>query len=300
MSGDFPKNVLHIGIVKAASTTLQEHLFSRHSGLHHLGVPWRNEKLAIAFTGMQRDEVYDFNPGELRSACEGELHVAAESGRVASLSSESFSICDRANRIMLAERLAEAYGPAKVVAVLRNQLDWLSSRYVHNYVKPVPETRLNFDDWLVTHWWRDTFSYRHHADFDTMLRVYEGVFGSENVHVLLFEDLVADKATFVTELAGIANINAAEAVSLTAEAHNEKRAHNLGYIRRRFGILPRVSFRKYLPAMTYDAISKLFGGRMTPSYSEAWRREIEDYYRIGNARVAKRYGIDLGGRGYPV
>ena len=287
-------------MVKAASTTLQEHLFSRHSGLHHLGVPWRNDRLAESFTSMLRDEVYHFDSARLRSACEAEIETAAKESRIASLSAEAFTVCDRANRVMTAERLREAFGPAKVVVVLRNQIDWLSSRYVHNYVKPIPETRLDFDDWLVSHWWRDTFSYRHHADFDTMLRVYEGVFGMENVHVLLFEDLAKDRAAVITDLATLANIDVAEALKHTAAAHNEKRATHLGYLRRRLRVLPEVSFRRYLPDSIYDALTSSVGGRMNPTYSEKWRLEIEEYYRDGNAKVAQRYKIDLGARGYAV
>jgi hypothetical protein len=292
--------IIHVGIVKAASTTLQEHLFARHSGLHHVGGPWRSQALAVGFGNLTATEVYDFDACGLRALCAAELDAAAGAGRVASFSAEAFTICDRANRVMTAERLREVCGPAKIVAVLRNQIDWLSSRYVHNYVKSIPETRLDFDDWLYSHWKRDTFSYRHHADFDTMLRVYGDVFGMENVHVLLLEDLIADKHDFVSRLCTIMGVDADEGIKLLATAHNEKRGSRLGYLRRRFGLLPDVAFSPMVPKPLYDAVTAMAGGKMDPVFTDAWRHEVEDYYRTGNRRVAERFGIDLGARGYAV
>jgi hypothetical protein len=292
--------IIHIGIVKAASTTLQEHLFARHGGLHHIGAPWRDEALSLGFNDLTSTEVYDFDAGGLRALCAAELDTAAQAGRVASFSAEAFSICDRANRVMMAERLREVCGPAKIVAVLRNQIDWLSSRYVHNYVKSIPETRLDFDDWLYSHWKRDTFTYRHHADFDTMLRVYGDVFGKENIHVLLLEDLIADKREFVAKLCAIMGIDGEEGVKLLATAHNEKRGSKLGYLRRRLGFLPNVAFSQMMPKPIYDLVTAMAGGKMNPQISDEWRREIEDYYRFGNARVAASYDLDLRARGYAV
>ena len=260
--------VIHVGIVKAASTTLQE--------------------------------VYNFDSGELQALFASEQNAATATGRIASLSAEAFSICDRANRVMTAERLREVCGPAKIIAVLRNQIDWVSSRYVHNYVKSIPETRLKFDDWLYSHWKRDTFSYRHHADFDTMLRVYSDIFGVENVSIVLLEDLIFDKHKFVTDLCTMIGINTQEGIELLETAHNEKRGSKLGYMRRRLGFLPNVAFSQILPKPLYELAGKLTGGKMNPVFTDEWRNEIENYYRSGNRNVADRFGIDLGARGYTV
>jgi len=292
--------IIHVGIVKAASTTLQEHLFARHSGLYHIGAPWRSQALNLGFNNLTSSEVYNFDKSELQALCAREMDLAARAGRIASVSAEAFSICDRANRVMMAERLREVCGPSKIVAVLRNQIDWLSSRYVHNYVKSIPETRLKFDDWLYSHWKRDTFSYRHHADFDTMLRVYSDVFGSENVSIVLFEDLISDKSKFVSDLCTVIGVDPQEGIELLETAHNEKRGSKLGYMRRRLNFLPNVAFSQVLPKPVYELVGRLTGGKMDPKFSEEWRLQIENYYRVGNRNVADRFGINLGVRGYAV
>ena len=292
--------VIHIGIVKAASSTLQEHLFARHSGLHHIGTPWRSEALNRGFNSMIRSEIYDFDTEGLRSLWLAELEQAAGLGRMISLSFEAISMCDRANRVMMAERLHEVCGPAKIIVVLRNQIDWLSSRYVHNYVKPIPETRLEFNDWLYSHWKRDTFSYRHHADFDTMLRVYEDIFGAENINVVLLENLASDKHQFLVDICTSIGIDHDEATELLTTAHVEKRSSRLGYLRRRLGLLPNVTFSEVVPKPLYDLAGKMMGGKMEPTYTDSWRQEIENYYRVGNRRVAERYGLSMGECGYAV
>lgn len=292
--------VVHIGLVKAASSTLQEHLFARHSGLHHLGTPWTSEPLSLAFNELTSAEVYDFDLRNCRDLCTVELERAAAANKVPSVSAEAFSICERANRVMIAERIHAACGPAKIVVVLRNQLDWLASRYVHNYLKPIPETRLRFNDWLFSHWRRDTFSYRHHADYDTLLRVYEEVFGPENVYVLLLEALHGDREKFVGDLCSTMGVDPVEGVGLMEAKHDEKRGSRLGYMRRRLDILPNVAFSKILPAPLHTLATKLVGGKMEPKYSDAWRSDIEDYYRAGNVRIAQRYGLPLAEHGYPV
>ena len=294
------RTIIHIGIVKAASSTLQGDLFALHSGLHHIGVPWRTEALSLGFNNLTSSEIYNFDTDELRALCAMEQDAAAKVNRIASVSAEAFSICDRANRVMIAERLHGVCGPSKIVAVLRNQIDWLSSRYVHNYAKSIPETRLKFDDWLYSHWKRDTFSYRHHADFDTMLRVYGDVFGMENIHVMLLEDLIADKRDFVLRLCEIMGIEAEEGFNLLASAHREKRSSRLGYMRRRLGLLPNIAFSQKIPKPIYDAVTLMVGGKMNPVFTDEWRSEIENYYRAGNRNVAARFGIDLGARGYAV
>jgi len=52
---------IHIGFPKTATTTLQNHLFSKHPGIHYLGKPYRDDDLTgmIRSLVMQESTVYN-------------------------------------------------------------------------------------------------------------------------------------------------------------------------------------------------------------------------------------------------
>lgn len=96
-----------------------------------------------------------------------------------------------------------------ILVVLRNQIDHLQSLYAEKVVTwpPSPSfdsaSKFYFEQSL-----NDRPSLRHNQlleqfNFYNTISCYADVFGSENIHILLFEDLLYNKAFFIKQLAKI-------------------------------------------------------------------------------------------------
>ena len=292
--------VLHIGLVKAASSTLQQDLFNLHSGFHHMGVPWPNNNVRNMLRSIIQAEVEEFEPDQLRHYIETHRSAAIFANKVPSVSWEAFTLFDRSNRVMVADRLQQVFGEAKILVVLRRQRDWLASRYVHQFLKPRPETRLNFSDWLWTHWRRPDLSYRQRLDYFALCRTFEKKFGRENVGIFLFEQLNSQADIFLTDFCDFAGVQPEEGIIHMRNRHREPRGSRLGYLRRKIGIFPNQEFSRVVPKPIYNAAGAMFGGSMTPTYTKEWVDRLDDYYAPRNRSLAEAYDLPLEQYGYPV
>ena len=103
--------------------------------------------------------------------------------------------------------LAELFPEASIIITLRNQVDWLLSLYKHLTAGLGVSVAkfLNFSD--------GKFHPKHRADFPNVDALgfdfaekcdrYVETFGRENVHILFYEDMVADPENFVRRVGDI-------------------------------------------------------------------------------------------------
>lgn len=285
--------VIHVGMVKAASSTLQYFLFDQHPGFYHLGSPWRRDAIEEVYGDICTRDVVKVEPNSWRELMEAEQREAKAKGKVLSLSNEAFTMYDSATRLLIAERLKRVLGDARIILVIREQRGWFASRYTHQFLKPIPETRLKFSDWLYVHWNRAPHVYRGFVDYDAIAQAYERVFGFGNIKIVLMEELAVDGESVIGDLCDFIGVDRGLGTSLMRKKHHEPRGSRLGYLRRKAGILPNVSFKGLLPAPAYDLLTKGFGGRMEPVFPEGWEERISEHYREGNRALAERYGLLL-------
>ena len=197
---------VHIGYHKTATTWLQHEVFPQHPRLRPYvsGRVWNDPFLRIVVAESEGE----FDADRARAAYETGLArlgsrgpddvvvVSAErlSGHAASGGYDTFRI---------AQRLHAALPEARVLIVVRSQIDMIESEYRQLVGEGYPgriSSLWSDDQWKVPH-----FDLGHY-EYDRLVREYQQRFGADNVAVFTYEGIVAERAGFLDRLADFLGI----------------------------------------------------------------------------------------------
>lgn len=304
------KSVIHIGANKTGSTTLQRALFSRHSGLHYLGEDGAGyEVYGELLNSMIADDDLYYPADRCRDLFQQHLQQAA--GKTFLYSSEDVMTSRIPRRC--AERLKSLVPDARILLVIRNQLTAIPSFYVNHgaFLKPAPPSYyrryVSFDDWMAFQMMFSKYGALASYYYDRLLTLYADMFGSENIHVLLFEEFLDDRKTFVERLCRVLELDdVGEAMTLIDGRHERPSitARLLAYNRFRTKFFWGVSFSGYIPfgKVIAGALQRFLdsGPRAKVELSLAWQRKISSLYAKDNLALAKLYKLPLEKYGYPM
>lgn len=192
---------VHIGYHKTATTWLQHDVFPRHQALHPYvaGRVWNDpflrcivaesdgefdaERARVAYeTGLLR--LGGLEPSDV-------VVVSAErlSGHAASGGYDTFRI---------AERLHATLPAARVLIVVRSQIDMIESEYRQLVGEGYPGRISSL--WSSDAWKTASFDLGHY-EYDRLVREYHGRFGPDQVAVFTYEGIVAERDRFLDRLA---------------------------------------------------------------------------------------------------
>ncbi len=195
---------LHIGYHKTGTTYLQKEVFSKLKTINYLGRPWREEELRNFFADYKYTNDLQFNADETANKFVQIVEKILEDNRFDSslpvfISHESLLTgaewfgLEVASR---ARRLKNTFPNAKLIISFRNQADFIESNY-RNYV--IHGGKLSFDSFL-----KNSFAGRYamfpRLYYDQVFELYSDIFGSENIHVYLHEELRGDPEKTIREL----------------------------------------------------------------------------------------------------
>ncbi len=308
-----PRVVLHIGLPKTGTTSLQSDLFLPHDAWHFVGKP-----LLFTNAAMHRtvrpiveldDESYEAGLDTFRRELIEPL-LRTPRDRVV-ISEEEFStgtVRTRVDRRVIAGRLHGLFPEARVIVTVRNQLDVIPSVY-GQLINMGVLVGQSFGDWLDSERAksRGAAGRLYLFDYAALVELYDQLFGAANVKVLLFEELRADVDSYLTQLSAFIGVDPA-AVIATYQAGSGRNRNPA--VTRRHARWRR--FTNSLPFIPWEAIMIGLGVRrsfyrfleagaaLDTAYTEEQRRYIEDYYRAGNRALGERLGVGLGKFGYPV
>lgn len=306
---------IHVGYPKNASTMLQTDIFPNLPGVVYCGRRYGTER-AFATAGLDEairsisfEDSLRYDADRVRAQVAQALaELASADGRLL-ISWEAFShnVVDRG---LIAARLKELFPGAKILFVIRNQLESIESMYHFlveqggGNINPAygrPSVR-TLRAWLSD---QEDFFYRSYLEtlkYDEMHALYVRLFSPENVKVLLFEDLKQAPQDFLDELGVFLsvghipadlmqqrNARASAALGRAFRIRNWLRSNGLNFTVPRFISVP---VRKMLSGM---------GGRSAQERLSGEEREaLAARYREGNARLQAQTGKDLGAHGYSV
>jgi hypothetical protein len=197
---------VHIGYHKTATTWLQHDVFPHHPQLHSYvaGRVWKDPFLRCIVADTDRE----FDTERARAAYEqglvrlGSLGasdvvvVSAErlSGHAASGGYDTFRI---------AERLRATLPEARVLIVVRSQIEMIESEY-RQLVGEGYAGRIS-SLWSSDPWKTTGFDLGHY-EYDGLVREYQDRFGADRVAVFTYEGIVAERSRFLDRLADFVGV----------------------------------------------------------------------------------------------
>jgi hypothetical protein len=295
---------IHIGYPKSASTTLQTKLFACHSEIKSFS---KYEDRWCDFYNALKAKAPPFAGDDGPTGGFGDdvfSNLSATQRNV--ISDEGFLNQYHASHASNAEkaaRLKRLFPDAKIVVVLRNQLQLLRSFY--DYQSP----KGTIDQWLASLLTADEEGQRllRSLDFYEAVRLYTDLFGEERVQILLMEDLQDAFESFCRTLCEFMNISVEETMQLlNAPPTNDYRSVDVQLRRLRSRFLPGVPLSRFAPSVVRKPVKaalERFLARQTPARSRMSDRNASTLTRLYapcNRKLVQMTGLDLGARGYPV
>ncbi len=332
--------VLHIGVPKTATTSLQRLVFSHLPGIVYLGKPFFHGKSANErdtnpdrldsdiIRAVRDQDSIGYNGSDLKRRIDAHL-AAGGAGAVTLLSEEGLTSAGGADRGLIAARLHELFGDADIVITIRNQLTCLPSLFLHHMRKGTFPVQ-SFNDWVRdglasqrSAGAADNWMVRQH-DYYALYELYRRVFPNSRIFVLLYEQMRGENAPFASQIAEILEVDkndvarllkgaGEENVGYTAEAvevHSAYRRLRRTYARIRQRWMPWLELQRHAPLVVsgVEALRNLAIGRLNRSkgagnpahMSNDTRDTIIRYFASGNRRLMEVCGLPLCDYGYPL
>ena len=228
--------LLHVGLTKTATTTLQEALFAHHSQVFYCG----KVKGLAHREGCVTELLYEIFKPTLWQLCQlfdctypRNLYVekvlpeiSPEMVLVASWEILGNRMTEK--YVEMLKRLLQVFGGCRILFVLRHPLSRIPSEYLQNLKGHF--LRQNRRPWMgsapfitIEEWFsrlrlsaggeQNLFSYNKN------IRASVNLLGQENVGVFLFEELLADPDSYYRSICEFIGIETAEGVRLSRQQH---------------------------------------------------------------------------------
>jgi hypothetical protein len=292
---------IHVGFPKTASTTLQRHLFARHSGLGYLGKPFSETMAQVEESILRLDSfLYQESKAGLQDLVRDEISKSQHDKLL--ISHEGFLRNTRYGHHDLgttAQRLhqvfAEGLGPdstVRIIVNLRKQPDLILSHYAH-FIRGSQD---DFDSYV------ETILKNPHYDFPSSLYYYEllsyyaDLFGKDNINVVIFECLQRNREQFVGELSAILGIDAAESGRLL-EGKHQKQKDKLSDA---YLVKPKRGTAGVLGRLLASSRAETPGEPHLLALRSEQERRLADLYRDSNTLVREHFGVPLDEYDYPM
>ena len=323
----YRKPLIHIGMPKTATKTLQWRLFSRHTEVYYLGRfdgpqfqkefrigCCRNPSVYQVMDQIAYRDIFEPDFDRCKRLIKRELDHAAANHLVPVWSWESYSTDVLSKRRVRARNLSRLFDDAHILMVLRNPLALLESAYFQHLKRENVSPKLGcfrpayyqtIDQWLEEHFQGEILP---HIEYGQTVQVFADYFGLQNVHVLLFEDLVADESAFFRRVCSLMQIDAEEGLELVrGERDNERWTTSQVETMKRIVESPLSSllfkFRtraNRLRMLNLDGygIPIASGKKARAVISPEWQKEIFKAAEAGNRWLEDHLGLPLTQYGY--
>jgi hypothetical protein len=293
---------IYIGLKRSASTFLRGYFDC------HPDIVWQREGLNLLYDAL-------FCGGRLeteREVPEGSKFIIAneflatgpiigsgpdwEKNRLRPGLSSTASGC-RMDSSEIARGIKHAYPAAGVVLVLRNQIDWFRTHY-RVFMPDLPPRQHRFRDFLTT---PEGQVLLNGGFYDRALETYFDVFGRQNVHVALFEDIRDNEEAVLRSLCAFLGVREApydpryrrynsgpSDAEIKVKSWIAATGLNLQKLRALRPLAQAIRARLPTKWLSADPIS------------EDERYTIAGVYAVSNQHTARLIGRDLAALGYPL
>jgi hypothetical protein len=299
------KALIHIGVGKTGTTSLQRNLFAHHTGIRNIGRPYTDDEFRRAVESLREDDEADYRPFAFRRLCE--LAATRADGRAIVLSDET--LVHPVHQSLIAKRLSSVLPEAHILITIRNQYDLIASYWAAHgrNLKGVPGPYLGktvtFDDWFAFEA-QAKRSFFSRLDFYRLYQIYAEIFGADRVHVMTFEELAGKPVPFAHALAALIGVDENEMSELimSPPAKTRPSEATAKYRALRARMLPKVALSQ-IPggAAVRRAINRFIeaGPPLAVTLTPAQRDIIGERFGPGNKALAATIGVDLAGLRYP-
>ena len=308
---------VHVGYPKTATTTLQQHLFSRHPEIEYLGkfIPgfgFKTPELGLAMNELiSHDDTRYAGTKHLRRL----LDPLRRQGQDPTLliSSESMIHPWATDRGVVARRVYEAFSPCRVLVTIREQQDIIKSFYgrhgrfgqylfLEKYESEKLRSPISFKDWFFYCMRTVDKNFLGTIRYYETIRYYVELFGRDNVGIFLFEEFRSQKSVFLAKLCQFLGVqDVVKAEELVVGKHEFPKLSRMDIFHERVASrLPSWLKRSASPGplQQYTRFPTRAFGTPTITFDPSHVQQLLQLYGEGNQRLQDDYNVPLKQFGY--
>jgi hypothetical protein len=297
-----PGILLHVGLPKTGTTSLQELVFSAHSGIRYFGQTnlWRKPDAKTVLKALLLGNEADL------AAASKILTNAARDGRAVVISDEALTLGEfmlratrwplRSDHATTANRARALLGHAEILIVLRAQADWIESWHLQG-LKSGKYVETDYHAWLKNDLGGSAERLLALLEYDVLYEAYRSAFGTQHVHIRFYEHYQNRFQDLAAESAGFVGIDADRARQLIVEgeARNVSGSQYTGLapiVRRLASHEPMRGLLDALPVRVRQVLrNQLVRDRAYLRLNEADRAAIGARFAAGNVRLQHALGL---------
>ena len=166
---------------KAGSTSLQKNIFENLKNINYLTITSELIIDIIYLNSLEFKKKYLENPVTLNTSLNKQNTIV--SCETLSFFGDQFIICDRLRQIFNNE--------VTILLIIRNQFDWFQSFYLEQLAGGC---YVSFNTFLKQQFLNHQNSILPKLDYFNLIKYYKNTFGSNNVKVILFEELFQNRS----------------------------------------------------------------------------------------------------------
>ena len=311
--------VLHVGLPKTGTTTLQLSLFAKHRDVYYLGKQ-KGTRINRAFTSQTALEALTpvlWKHGAPLNKVAGEKLLAMVRERdpkpkVIVESWEGLSEKAPSHVEESLKRCISLFGNCRMMICLRNPIHKLESQYLqqlrgnflNKYKRWVHDSYfLEFEPWVQKT--LESSIGKHPLAYCELTRRAVDILGKANVGVFLFEDLCKNSDRFTSSVCEFLGIDASQGVELMKQQHLHPRMTEgqVSFLRKLEGSAWRRWLMKFsnerMRARTFEKLSDV-GLPAKAEMPEDWKQKVSQSTREGHRWLADTFGLELERYGYPL
>ncbi len=302
--------VAHIGMPKAGSTSMQRHLFPYLQNFCYIG---RSPKMNVG-------NDLTIEKGEIDNDIEETFHThlvgeeVFDSDQTKKALDKLTKSCDSRNILYSSEFLTsvffcypkieeklerlQALGFNKIVLIVRRQPEIIKSQYQDHPFEPsdlVHGKPVSIDEWI-----RKAYEmkegYLASLNYHNLIKKLIELFGKENVHIDLLENISGDFETFANNLLTFLNISSEKLPITQLPQDNSGVSKRYNTIRRlKKQLIGELPISKVIPKRVQSVLKGRLkkGPKETLNLSESSRDLLRRMYLDGNIELIKSGLVDL-------
>lgn len=324
-----PAIYVHIGYPKAASTTLQKHLFNKHSQITNLGLYptgnlgrdsleidhhclyLKNPGLRQFYHDLVMGDRHEYDANKSRTLFKESVEPYMDHNNLALFSNERFTsvFFSYSDIEVKANRLKHFFPKAKIIVVIRNQFDLIESQYRDHPFEPtsfITGKPVSINRWIDIAYEKDSvIKFLSSLKYSEVIDIYQKLFGSDNIGVFLFEDLVHRSDRFIDALSSFMKISPEQAKQIMADKHENiglsNRYNAYRKLMRRFA-MPNVFKKRCLPGSLLSQWTDFVktGEKRKYRIHGRNRNNLTNFFTAANHRLNQQFDLDLNAYGYPM
>jgi hypothetical protein len=323
---------LHPGYPKTATTSLQNGVFDQHPRIDYIGRKYNSDARDTSLhtliwrAGNESDACFRKNLPHYRGVVSRMLESAQKDTCV--LSDEDalayyplgtflpVDVRKRAERLYLITTDAAKHYDIKIIVTIRNQLEIITSWFTQIYHLIARKTSIRTLDALIrAEIERKDPTLLSSFRYDDVIATYTHLFGTNNITILVYEELKHAPEVFIRNLARILRIDQTTALQVfnTSVTDTKRKIKKGGrykkqsyfeFLLRRFknSYIPFIHLHSCLPGrLLVQLIQRIPGTGSEYIYmSEQTREKLTRYYASQNTRLQEHFGLSLSQYGYPL